>query len=161
VPGWSGDFDLQLTSTGCIEVFEDGAQTTATVTCTGQIGANPLDLPGVRLAKPTLDGLLAALGKTQFPLDGLVVGLVLDYLGNPMANVTVTASTPAHIQYLTGDRSSFSATTTSSNGIWLSTDAPYGTTFQPAGMAASAFGGLVAGKVDIVIIQFPAPSTGP
>ena len=166
VPGWSGDVDLQLSSSACIEVFEDGAQTTAAVTCTNAIGANPLDLPGVRLSKATLDKILGALNPTdpQFPLEGLVVGVVLDYLGNPLPGVTVIPSSMnAHIKYMSAtDPPDFTPTSTTAAGIWVSTDAPYGTTFQPMGMtmANDGFGGLVAGKVDIVIIQFNPPSTG-
>jgi hypothetical protein len=171
VPSWSGNVDLQLTSSACIEVFEDGAQTTAAVSCTNQITpvGGTLDLPGVRLAKPTLDGILRAINPTtpQFPLDGLVVGLALDYLGNPYAGVTIVPSVPmgnaaAHIQYMSADGNNFGATSTTSKGIWISTDAPYGTSFRPFGltMANDGFGGLVAGKVDVVIIQFKPPNTG-
>jgi hypothetical protein len=166
VPEWGGPVDLQLASSACIEVFEDGAQTTAALTCTNAIGATPLDLPGVRLAKPTLDRILGALRLTQFPLDGMVVGLTLDYLGNPLPNVTIVPiapnNTPAHIQYLSADVSTVGGTSTTSSGIWVSTDAPYGTSFQPFGMtmANDGFGGLVAGKVNIVIIQFKPPATG-
>lgn len=168
VPSWSANVDLQLQSSACIEVFEDGAQTTAALTCTNQISATALDLPGVRLAKPTLDGILTALNKT-FPLQGMVVGLALDYLGNPLPGVTITPivpmlAPPAHIQYMAADGMSFPAgqTSTSSKGIWVSTDAAYGTSFIPQGMtmANDGFGGLVAGKVDIVIIQLAPPNTG-
>lgn len=167
VPSWSGNVDLQLQSSACIEVFEDGAQTTAALTCTNQISANPLDLPGVRLAKPTLDGMtgiLEALGRTQFPLQGLVVGEVLDYQSNPKAGVTVVPFPGgADIQYMSADGTTFSATgPTTTKGIWVSTNAAYGTTFAPGGMtmATEGFGGLVAGKVDIVIIQLAPPNTG-
>jgi len=163
VPAWSGNVDLQLQSSACIEVFEDGAQTTAALSCTDQIGGSPLDVPGVRLAKPTLDAILAALGKTQFPLEGLVVGLALDYLGNPLPGVMIIPSSgSAHIKYMSADGSNFAATSTTTKGVWVSTDAPYGTTFQPFGMtmANDGFGGLVAGKVDVVIIQFKPPNTG-
>jgi hypothetical protein len=165
VPSWMGSVDLQLSSSACIEVFEDGAQTTAALTCTDAITARPLDLPGVRLAKPTLDKILKALDPVspQFPLQGLVVGLALDYLGNPLPNVTINPSRPnAHIQYMSADGLSFGAPSTTTTGIWVSTDAPYGTSFIPQGMtmANDGFGGLVAGKVDVVIIQFKPPNTG-
>lgn len=165
VPSWGASVDLQLVASACLEVFEDGAQTTAALACTDQIGTNPLDLLGVRLAKPALDQVLLALGSQTFPIQGLVVGLAIDDLGNPLPGVTIVP-TPgnAQIKYMSADGTNFGASATTTRGVWVSTEAPYGTTFTPVGTMTAAragFGGLVAGKVDIVIVQANAPSSGP
>ena len=46
----------------------------------------------------------AALGEPMFPDKGMVVGIVLDELGNPASNVVVMNDTGSHISYLSSDR---------------------------------------------------------
>jgi hypothetical protein len=123
--------------------------------------AKTISLIGTRLSTTapnnTLSQILHALALPQFPDHGLVVGMVLDFLGNPVANLQVMP-TAGSIQYLTADRASTTMGTTSStssNGIFISQDAPYGTTFRALSPLASKaeLGGLVDGKVTIVILQ--------
>ena len=170
-PAWSA----QLTgfvplSSACIEVLEDGVQTTAAVACTNNIGGSSLDLPGIRLAKGTLDEVLAALpmpGTGVFPEQGLVIGKALTFLQAAAADVTITASDPdAHILYLSDDGTTFlgppAMKATGIQGIWISRDAKYGTIFHADGPTAApdAFGGLIAGKANIVITQLKPPGNG-
>jgi hypothetical protein len=168
VPGWGGFVQLDLVASACLEVLEDTAETTPSLTCkVVASGTNQVDLVGTRLAKSTLDAILAALGETAFPDAGLVVGVVLDDLGNPAPGATVTpiSGTPT-IEYLSADRTTFatgSAATTSTNGVFISIDAPYGTIFTVPGSVNTApapqLGGLVEGKVTIVVLQFKQPSS--
>jgi hypothetical protein len=164
VPSWQGDFDVKLMNAACLDVLEDGTATTAALTCTNNIAANPLDLPGIRLSSATLDQILKALGMAQLPDSGLVVGIVLDYLGRPQAGVPIVpAPAGSHISYLSSDRKSFGGTMTTDSGIWVSQDAKFPTTFTPGGIMAieqPGFGGLVYQKVDVVVIQFKPPGTG-
>jgi len=166
IPSWAGNVELQLMSTACLDVDEGVAESTHTVTCK-QVAAkqSQVDLPGVRLSKSSLDQILGALGATTFPEEGLVVGIVLDQLGNPYPDVNVTANdgtpTPPTVSYLAMNRSGLITGATSNNGIFLSTDAPYGTTFTAHGPSMNqpvGFGGLVAGKVNIVVLQFTQPT---
>jgi len=167
VPAWSGNFDLELHNAACLDVLEDGAQSTPVLTCTNNVSSNHLDLLGVRLSTATLNQILAAV-RTQFPAvdlgPGLVVGRVLDYLGTPKPNVTIVASdTAAHILYLSDDATSLVPGATSRSGIWVSTDAKFGTTFTTTDIAVltqPGFGGLVQQKVDVVVLQFKPPGTG-
>lgn len=163
VPGWGGDVDLALMSTACLQVLEDAPQSTAALTCkTYRPGDTRVDITGFRLAKATLDQILGALGKTQFPPKGLVVGIVLDYLGNPAANFPVL-STAGSVEYLSGDRKQLIAGATSASGIFISRDAAYGTAFSThdaTGHIATGVGGLVDGKVTVVIVQFTQPGNG-
>ena len=161
VPGWGAEVAASFT-TPCLEVLEDGAQTTATLACR-QIDdptAATLDLEGWRLSKASLEQILAALGDAQFPDAGLVVGLVLDPLGNPLAN-QVVAAPGGTIQYLSADRTGIVPSTTSTSGIFMSGDAAFGTTFsvESGVQSAAAIGGLVDGKVTIVILQYENPVT--
>jgi hypothetical protein len=167
-PGWGGAVDLQLLSSACLEVLEDVPQATPSLVCKQvAVGQEQIDLPGIRLSKTTLQQFLTALN-SPFPAEGLVVGVVLDDLGNPAAGVQVTTSDPAAtLSYLSQNRQSLIAagltTSTTSNGIFLSTDTRYGATFtaiDPLGGTSqpSAFGGLVQGKVSVVVLQFTQPT---
>ncbi|HEX4449341.1 MAG TPA: hypothetical protein VH143_00670 [Kofleriaceae bacterium] len=159
VPGWSAEIGASFTSP-CVEVLEDGAEMTATLACKSHIdpAASSLQFEGWRLSKSTLDQILGALGMTEFPDAGLVVGVVLDPLGNPLANQTVTSGMGT-IEYVSADRTTIVAGETSSSGIFVSTDAGFGTSFSVASgvQAASGYGGLVEGKVTIVVLQYQNP----
>jgi hypothetical protein len=170
IPGWGAVVQIDLVATACLEVLEDVAETTPTLVCEPVTqGQQEVDLVGVRLAKTTLDEILSALDMNEFPDAGLVVGMVLDDLGNPAAGAVVTptsSSGTGTIQYLSADGLMFtsgSAAVTSTNGIFVSLDAPYGTIFTvPASVQTAPppeLGGLVQGKVTIVVLQFKQPSS--
>jgi hypothetical protein len=108
-----------------------------------------------------------ALGRTSFPDTGLVIGVVLDSNGTPptmpmMIAATASDGTPdGTIEYLSADRRNLIAGGTSANGIFISQDTPYGSTFTANGaklQAALGYGGLVEGKVSIVVLQFDHPA---
>ncbi|MBV8756338.1 MAG: hypothetical protein JO257_03620 [Deltaproteobacteria bacterium] len=164
VPSWQGDFNVMLTSSACLEVLEDGAATTPSLTCTNNIAPNPLDLPGIRLSQASLAQILTAIGKTSLPQQGLVVGIALDANGAPAAGVTIVPSSgTTTIKYLNATRTGLVSGATSAGGVWVSEDAPYPTVFTPSGVqviAQPGFGGLVHGKVDIVVIQQKPNGTG-
>ena len=159
-PSWLGSVD-QKPNVPCIQVDEDVAQSTKSVRCTQPATDQPQanDLVGTRLAKPTLDDIIAALSQTSFPDSGLVVGVVLDHLGNPAGGLTI-ATTDGTIKYLSADRHNTAGTMTSTNGIFVSDDAMFGATFSAVsgGQQATAIGGLIDGKVTIVVLQIPAPT---
>lgn len=155
---WHG-FLAEKPAITCIQVDEaDVAARTDSVSCkeTTTTDTTPNDFVGTRLAKATLDDIIAALGQTSFPDTGLVVGIVLDNQGNPAGGLTVT-TTNGTIQYLSADRLSVTGTTTSSNGIFVSTTAAFGSTFavMSSGREAKAIGGRIDGKVTIVVLQLP------
>jgi hypothetical protein len=163
VPSWTAELDnFAPAVSACIEVLEDGAQTTAAVTCTSHLDPEGLHLSGIRLAKATLDGLLQS-QTGVFPVQGLVIGKALLATGAPAENVTITPSDPDHadILYLS-DAGTFvgppAMTATGTSGLWVSKNAPYGTVFharQGATAAPDAYGGLIYGKATVVISQLP------
>jgi hypothetical protein len=166
VPTWTGS----ITATpdiACIQVDEtDVAARTDSVRCKEAMAGDPTPdaFVGTRLAKATLDNILNVLGLPEFPDAGLVVGIVLDEHGNPASGLQVTAdmvsSTVPTIKYLSTTRTSVGGTVTSASGIFLSTDAPFGTEFSAIqnGEMAKAVGGLIVGKVTIVVLQIPSQS---
>lgn len=157
-PAWSDDVPAAFT-VPCLYVLDQStAQTTPTLTCRN-LGDPPqpnVDIVGWRLPLAALQQILSALGQSEFPDSGLVVGLVLDELGNPLANQVVT-SDAGTIIYLDGSAAGGSAT--SSSGVFVSTDAAFGTTFEVASGSgaplAQGYGGLVEQRVTIVVLQVP------
>lgn len=159
VPTWGGSLDKPPQNPYCIEVFEDVPQATRSLVCR-QLGGQDLtniDAVGALLSKTTLTDILRAKGRTTFPEQGLVVGTILNRFNQPVASSIVTPSCPVGktctIEYLSADRQSFTTDHTSSTGIWISTNAPFGTTFEWSGQVMPGFGGLVQGKVTIVVLQ--------
>ena len=109
---------------------------------------------------------MSALGLVEFPDNGLVIGVVLDPLGNPVQ--TSSRSSPSTGTVTSTCRPTGTTrptTTTSSNGIFMSQDTPYAdadgtiSTFRTSTMlqTATGYGGLIDGKVTIVILQFQLP----
>lgn len=155
-PAWGGGVDLEFTSSACIQVLEDGAQTTAALRCKAVNSTDTtLDLPGVRLPRATLDQVLSALSLIRFPEEGLTVGIVLDAVGAPISGAVVEA-TGGTVEYLNATRTGLVSGQTSSSGMFVSRDAPYQTifsTFLIDGTVPPTIGGRVAGKVTVVILQ--------
>lgn len=161
-PTWGKGVDLQFESAACIQVREDGAQTTSSLLCdTVRPPITTLDLPGVRLPKATLDQVLAALSLLVFPEEGLTVGIVVDSVGNPSSGFTVSA-TAGTVEYINATRTGLQTGSTSTSGLFVSRDAPFGTTFSTfmINETANGIGGLVDGKVTVVILQFESPIGG-
>lgn len=163
-PSWFGSVTEPFKSE-CLQVLEDLAGATTTVRCQSFATApTMIDAIGKRLTRESLALIVEALGLVEFPDDGLVIGVVLDPLGNPVSNLQVTSSTGT-VSYLSADRHSVTTTSTSSNGIFMSQDTPYAdmdgtiSTFRTSTMTQSAigFGGLIDRKATIVILQFQTP----
>lgn len=166
---WAQDLnDLDFTKSYCIEVDEDVAMATKTLTCRRLPPTYPekIEALGTRLKTETLTTVLKAAGLTAFPSTGLVVGIVLSPSLLPVSGVKVTANCPADmascgatVQYLSEDRLSLTTDGTHSSGIFVSRDAPYGSNFTRQGQFVSeVFGGLVENKVTIVVMQEPTPT---
>ncbi len=157
-PVWGSDVDLEFKSSACIEVREDDTGATTSLRCRNGITAasTRIDIAGVRVSKATLEEILGALSLSEFPPEGLTVGLVLDTVGNPAAGFTV-ASTQGTVQYLNANRTGLATGgKTTASGIFVSRDAPYGTlfsTFQTSQL--TSIGGLVDGKLTIVLFDPP------
>lgn len=159
-PAWGGGVDLALQSSACIQVLEDGAQATSALRCAAVAPADTtLDLPGVRLPRTTLDQVLASLALNKFPEEGLTVGIVLDAVGTPISGAVVDV-TEGTVEYLNATRSGLVSGQTSSSGIFVSRDAPYGaifSTFVIDQTVPAVLGGRVDGKVTVVILQSDMP----
>lgn len=158
-PSWSSVLtDLDLVSIACLEVLEDGAQTTATLTCNDEVATRSMfDLPGFYLKRASLTEILEAIGYIRgFPEEGgLVVGMVVDRNSSPLAGQQVTCD-GCTIQYLDDTRSGVVTGATSTSGVFVTQDAPFGTVFSlpMSPRPFDAVGGVVEGKVTIVILRY-------
>lgn len=159
-PGWHGDFDVVFQSTECIQVIDTStAETTPTLTCQSTSPESPVDATAVLLAKKSLQNILTAVGKSAVPDQGIVVGLVVDRDLKPKPGVTVIPSDGSvTVEYLNFNRTMRQGTTTSTSGVFVVEDTPYTTTFGASDGATTipdVPGGIVMGKVTIVILRFP------
>lgn len=157
-PTWGDDIAYPFSTYACLDVFEDVAQSTATLRCKAVTEGGPLDLRGVRLTRDQLDVILSALDLASFPDDGLTVGMVIDGQGRPVpgASVTVDAGTVGYLSEKLDEIVVGATSTTASNGIFVSGDAAFGAEFvtgSPGLQMASGIGGRVTGKVTVVILQ--------
>jgi hypothetical protein len=166
---WAADLDsdLVLDKFACVEVFEAVAQTTGALRCIDQVDAERLgDLHGVRIAKDTLQKVLAALGgpggvtPIDFPPQGLTIGIVADLASTPIEGMIVSSSgSEGAVKYLSKDGTQLVDGATSKAGVFVSTDARFGTVFSTRGGTSgrpeiSGIGGRVAGRVTIVVLQY-------
>lgn len=168
---WSGTADELFTSHACITVLDDTPQSTTSVACrTAKVTDASIELngahAGVRLNKGSLDQILGALSLSQFPIEGLTIGVVVDG-GVPVGNRVVSAP-GATIEYLSSDRSTVTGTSTSggpNGGVFVSRDAPFGTEFSTTSMVPPStpkkIGGLIRGKVTIVVLDLSNPGLDP
>jgi hypothetical protein len=169
VPEWSAPGSHPFSKYVCVEVLEDSPQAVATLRCIQATDPLP-KLTGFRIKKQLVTDALVALGVNSqaFPVEGLTIGLVLDSQDASLGAYTVSA-TPGNVGGPSGTVSYMkttqndSAMQTSANGIFLSRDAPFGTIFSARGQSqlamTPAVGGLVAGKITVVVISpMPGPS---
>jgi hypothetical protein len=162
VPAWGDDISAQFQDTACLEVLEDGPQETPAVSCYAATPGEDLQLRGFRLAKSTLAQAFGALRLPGVPDQGLVVGIVVDHLGNPVAGASVLPSSGT-VRFLTADRSDLdTGMKTTASGMFVSRDVPFDATWtatdgQGLPPVRPPVGGLVVGKATIVFIELQAP----
>jgi hypothetical protein len=169
-PAWGTDVDHLFNTYACLSVLDDAAMSTTAVTCrAAAVTDGEIEFTGkpagARLTKPSLDQILSALSLT-FPSQGLTIGVVLDRNGDPLAGQVVSAP-GATVQYLSSDRKSIVGTSTSGGvlgGVFVSTDAPFGTLFTTSiptpSSIATAIGGRIEGKVTLAILRLRDPVVG-
>ena len=158
IPTWGGDVAIRFKKFACLEVLENVGQSTAALRCKPTTVGPELQLGGVWMAKKQLDEILAALQLAAFPDEGLTAGVVVDDVGNPVVGAIVLPKAGT-VMYLSNDRASFGSGGTSNSGIFVSRDAQFGTEFTASDAGrqpVSAIGGLVVGRVTIVVLQFGA-----
>lgn len=163
IPSFSGQTDQSLEGDVCSVLLELTPQSTASVTCRRlAAGDDQIDVRGVLVSVDTLDQVLAAMGSTSFPPEGLVVGRVVDHTGAPLSNVTVTPSAGS-VDYLSADRSALIGNDTSASGLFIARDVPFGATWTAIHSGdgrredGAVRGGLVQGKVTALLIRMKPP----
>lgn len=152
-PAWSAEVEDPFIDSVCVVVDEKTSESTSSASCQRLDPDKLIDLRGLRLARSTLITVLAALQHTSFPKKGLVVGMVVDWLGNPAKDVQVRSSSGT-VKYLSEGRDRITGTSTSSTGIFLSEDALYTTSWSAPG-TTGGYGGLIQDHVTVVILQPP------
>lgn len=168
VPAWNGAVIEDFDATACILTLDKSeTQPTTSALCTDVI-PNVEELPNMRgllISEENLAQFLVAIGLTQLPSRGLVVGRVVDHIGNPLSGVRVEPLDPlatATVSYLTNDRLSTTETVTNNNGYFFSPDAAFNTAWRAEHLDGrredgNYRAGLLAGKVSVVLIEMQPP----
>lgn len=162
IPVWGGELDEAFaTAALCTDVIEDEPQATAVVRCQSILKDGRVDTKGTRLARTSLQQILAALQLTSVPSTGVTIGILLDYYSNPAPGYTIQVPEGVPpVRYLSADRMTLSGAATSASGIFISQDAPFGTRFSANGPqfeVVEAIGGQITGKITVVVLQFTRP----
>ena len=169
VPSWGADVTQMFQHYACVEVLDESSSTiTPVLTCQPAVpSATTVDFTAIRISQTTLTGVLrAATVVGGVPANGITIGVVLDYTGQPVAGATVTSSDSSStvIQYLSADRTNVAGIATSVNGIFVayplfgsSLTAHAESAMLPT-MTKSAVGGKIDGKVTAVVLQFAMPT---
>lgn len=137
--------------------LEETPQATAAVTCQAFPSVAPASFQsrGTRISRTTLNAIMAAAGLSDFPANGLVIGIVRDAFGFSTSGVAVTPSVGT-VGYVNASFTGLGGTTTSNAGIFISTDAPFDATWTveaSANPVAQVIGGTVAGRITILAID--------
>lgn len=159
IPTWSG-LHVGAPNPVCVAVRDDLAQSTTLATCTTTPTFS--DLTAYWLSSSLLRNILRAMGTAEFPTTGLVVGVVVDSLGQAASGVRVTANNSANFAFPDGTLTALGNTATSTAGLFVSSDAPANTMWTlepPFGDPLVVSGGLISGKVTIVFARLPALAT--
>jgi hypothetical protein len=159
---WTAEVAQAFDQYACVEVLENSAQSAALLHCTTAADASN-ELVGYWINRHTLDPILKeasavlGMGTGALPDNGLTIGLVVDAVsGAGVENVAVRPSGPGHITYLS-PADGVSRDATFKNGWFVSDDTPFGTSFFASG-ARTAIGGVVAGKITIVVLTMGGPT---
>ncbi|HZJ67162.1 MAG TPA: hypothetical protein VFD36_26830 [Kofleriaceae bacterium] len=163
IPTWQSELDIEFNRYVCVDVLEAVAQTTAVLRCKPVSAGPRLDATGMWISRDDVQRILSALSPSmpdpvKFPDEGLTVGIVVDQAAIGIPGVVVTPAMGS-VKYLTG-QGMLSTTGTSNNGIFVSRDAPFGTMFatsRPGRPTVTGVGGMVAGKITVVVLQLDNP----
>lgn len=166
-PRWGEAVEvLAIEDSLCVQVIGGQGTNTATVRCVRIApAARKLELTGTWLPRPRLAQILAGLGLTEPPAQGMTIGVLLDEKGAPAAGYQIRTSPDSLVQYLTpAGQVVPGGTATTSTGLFVSMAAPYGTDFRASQgeqqPRALGIGGRVQGKVTIVVLQLGAVASG-
>jgi hypothetical protein len=164
---WTNDIDnLELNKYACVEVLDEDAQSPGTLRCRPATVGSPLNLSGTLLMPATVNkvlGLLSTDAIPKLPAQGLTIGMVVDQAMTPAPGFVVSSSGgPGNlsqlgtVSYLT--ETGLGGSATADSGVFVSRDAPFGTQFSiggPGRPTIVATGGLVRGKITVVILAAP------
>lgn len=159
VPTFSAFTERSFDGDVCVTLLEDVSQAFTIVTCQPVVQPDPLhlDVTGHFIPVATVEEILTALGESELPGDGIVIGRVVDSTGQALPGVTVTAEAGS-VQYLNATRTALIGLETSASAYFVSTNAPYGTVFTARHsdgriQEGAVEAGLIRDKVSVVLVH--------
>lgn len=168
---WRGSVPGPIEGLHCLHVLQSVAMATPVATCAlaEVLPSSVLPVLGFRVERTQIDKLTALAnrmtGGVGFPIQGMVLGLVVDENNLAVANAVVTPSVGT-VAYLDATLDNFIPDATGTNGLFLALDTPLDTTWAAVGPGGSmadgtARGGLIADHVSIVVVRMRPPPTLP
>jgi hypothetical protein len=168
---WTANIDnLAINQYACIEVFDESANGPGMVRCARASTASPLAqalaLKGIWIDPETVAKVLENLSSDPWPTslqNGLTLGMVINGATPASGYVVLSSNASGNlsqsptVSYLSD--SGFGGSATSSNGLFISRDAPFGTQFSIGGQGLPTMGvtgGAVNSKITVVILPVPA-----
>lgn len=155
---WRGTLLEPPSGTRCLRADRQGVAA-PTITCFPIANAAaPIRVDGYLVGRMMVTSLLMLLSLDDVPEEGLVFGVVVDAAGNPVQGATVATSGNATVVYPANDLRTVSFTGTDTQGYFLSTNAPFNSTWSasvPGGLMGDgeARGGLVDFHISFVVIR--------
>jgi hypothetical protein len=164
---WRADLLLDVQNEFCVEVVDEDSRTPPTLRCkpvSPADHADHIDLTGTWIPAELVEHIMAlvspGVSASMLLKDGLTLGIVVDQVLNPLPGFVVTARAKGDVRYLTDD-GTLGGNATQSSGMFVSTDATFGTELSargPGGVTTNtAVGGLVASKLTVVVLIANGP----
>lgn len=167
---WRGSVAGPIEGLYCLHVLQTVAMATAVATCqvAAVLPSAALPMTGFRVERTQINKLTALAngltGGIGFPLEGMVLGLVVDNENHPKPGVVVTPS-EGSVVYPNADLDGLEPGRTGMNGLFMALDTPLGTTWSAIGddgslADGSGRGGLITDHVTVVVIRMNPASAG-
>ncbi len=168
IPEWMDAVTEDFGNTACVlalDKAETRPTTSAHCTAVDPTAEELPDMRGFLVSETNREKFLAALSLPDLPPQGLVIGRVVDHFGNPLAGVAVRPFDDlldVDVRYLNEGRDGTTKLTTSSNGYFFVTDAPFGTAWTAEHLDGrkedgNYNAGLLVGKISVLKIEMQAP----
>ncbi len=157
VPAWQATVPRLFSAFACVQALEDTPGATTAIACRPVTAAQPtVSITGYHVSRARTDATLGALGLAEFPATGVVLGVVVNNLGNPIAGVEVQPDVGTIVYLDDAGTADSGLGVTSASGLFASVDVPFATPWSVAGpgqLVSAPTGGLINGKLSVVVIE--------
>lgn len=162
---WTAPLEGELPALACIEIDGDEVGAAKTVTCRDvTVSGGVIAAEGVAVFLDRQRDLVRLIGQAGFPVEGLVLGIILEANGLPAAGARIRS--PEGVLYPSADFTRIDEPATTSTGLFVSTTAGFATAWHAEGVGGigddgSARGGLLGNRLSVVVVRLNPRVPGP